>query len=411
MRRRSIPTPRWTQWQFALLLFAAFGSASLASAADFPLEGGLDNPLQVHGFVSQGAYKTTDNNYLGSSEQGSFAFTEVGLNFTQQLGDKLRVGLQVFARDLGPLGNYQPQFDWYYVDYRFRDWLGIRAGHTRIPFGLYNDTSEVDAARVPILLPQSVYPADHLEYLLAQTGFELYGDVAAGPAGSFEYRAYGGTLDIDTPTAPTGTTLSDFAVPYVVGGRLMWSTPLDGLTVGASYQTVRLDGTYHLDPALEQILVAAGLLPAGLDATVPTVFRVFLSVASLNYRIGNLELSAEYSRWIANFATPAPKVFPPHTVNERYYAMASYRVLRWLTPGAYYSAYYPNVDERSEQKDYQRDAAFFVRFDLTRNWLVKLEGHYLSGTAALDPALNGQKDLNDLPGHWGLFMLKTTAYF
>jgi hypothetical protein len=401
---------RSKNWQLTLLLSLVLGIAPLASAADFAVPG-AEFPLQVHGFVSQGAFKTTDNNYLGYSEQGSFAFTEVGLNFTQQVSDKLRVGLQVFARDLGPLGNYQPRFDWYYVDYRFRDWLGVRAGHTRIPFGLFNDSSEVDAARVPILLPQSVYPADHLEYLLSQTGFELYGDVEAGPAGSFEYRAYGGTLDLDQPKAPAGATLTGFAVPYVVGGRLMWTTPLDGLTAGASYQTVRLDGTYHLDPALEQLLVAAGLLPPGLGGTLPTVYRVYLSVASLSYRTGNLELSAEYSRWIGNFASAAPKLFPPHTVNERYYAMASYRVLPWLTPGAYYSAFFPNVDERSEQKDYQRDAALFVRFDLTRHWLVKLEGHYLSGTAALDPALHGQKDLNDLPGQWGLLMLKTTAYF
>lgn len=404
-------TAELKDWPLALLFCLVLGQAPLALAADLSLSPGAEFPLQIHGFVSQGAFKTTANNYLGDSERGSLAFTEVGINFTQPLSDKLRIGLQVFARDLGPLGQYQPRFDWYYLDYRFRDWLGVRAGRTRIPFGLYNDTSDVDAARVPVLLPQSVYPTDNLEYLLAQTGFELYGDVGAGPAGSFEYRTYGGTLDLSTPSLPSGTTLSDFAVPYVVGGRLMWSTPLDGLTAGASYQTLRLDGTYHLDPALAQSLEAAGLLPPELGGTVSTALRVYLSVASLRYRTGRLELSAEYSRWIVNFDTRAPKLFPPHTVSERYYAMATYQVLRWLTPGAYYSAYFPNVDRRSEQKDYQRDAAFFLRFDLTRNWLVKLEGHYLSGTAALNRRLNGQKDLNDLPGHWGLLMLKTTAYF
>jgi hypothetical protein len=191
----------------------------------------------------------------------------------------------------------------------------------------------------------------------------------------------------------------------------MWSTPLAGLTVGASYQTLRLDGTYQFDPALAQVLQGAGLLPADFDGSLQTAYRVYLAVASLSYRIGGLELSAEYSRWIGNFASEAPKLLPPHTVNERYYAMATFRVLPWLTPGAYYSVYYPTVEERSQQKDHQRDAAFFVRFDVTRNWLVKLEGHVMSGTAALDPNLNDQKDLNTVPGHWGLLMLKTTAYF
>ena len=55
-------------------------------------------------------------------------------------------------------------------DYRFKDWLGIRAGRVKIPFGLYNDSSDVDSARVPILLPQSLYPTLNRDFLLAQTG-------------------------------------------------------------------------------------------------------------------------------------------------------------------------------------------------------------------------------------------------
>ena len=43
----------------------------------------------------------------------------------------------------------------------------------RLPFGLYNDINDIDAARVPILLPQSIYPATSRDYLLAQTGFLL----------------------------------------------------------------------------------------------------------------------------------------------------------------------------------------------------------------------------------------------
>src|SRR2546430_2274194 len=52
--------------------------------------------LQVHGFVSQGFIKTTKNNYLASTAraQGSVDFTEVGINFTKPLGDRLRVGIQ-----------------------------------------------------------------------------------------------------------------------------------------------------------------------------------------------------------------------------------------------------------------------------------------------------------------------------
>ncbi len=109
----------------AILLGASTVSAQTEEPSD----------MQIHGFVSQGYIKTTRNNYLTDSarRQGSFDFTEVGINFTKQLNDKLRVGLQLFAHDLGPLGNYSPQFDWYYLDYHLFDWLGIRAGKTSCP--------------------------------------------------------------------------------------------------------------------------------------------------------------------------------------------------------------------------------------------------------------------------------------
>ena len=60
--------------------------------------------------------------------EGSFEFYEVGLNFTVALIEKLRTGVQLFARDLGPIGNYTPRADWFYLDYRFEDSAYVRAG-------------------------------------------------------------------------------------------------------------------------------------------------------------------------------------------------------------------------------------------------------------------------------------------
>src|SRR5688572_13264616 len=124
--------------------------------------------VEIHGFVSQGFIVTTDNDYLAESERGSFEMAEVGINFTRALTDRLRAGVQLFARDLGDIGDYDATVDWFYLDYRWHDRLGLRAGRVKLPFGLYNDTSDIDAARVPILLPQSVYPTQNRNFLLAQ---------------------------------------------------------------------------------------------------------------------------------------------------------------------------------------------------------------------------------------------------
>ncbi len=91
--------------------------------------------------------------------------------------------------------------------------------------------------------------------------------------------------------------------------------------------------------------------------------------------------------------------------------MASYRVASWFTPGIYYSAYYPNIHETSGRQNYQNDLAVTARYDINKHWLVKLEGHFIDGTADIDSTLNGGTDPSKLTKDWGLLLIKTTAYF
>ncbi len=370
------------------------------------------NDFQVHAFVSQGFIKSSSNNYLSYSQRGAFDYTEAAVNIAKNLTDDLRVGAQLFTRDLGPNGTFIPQFDWAYLDYHFRDWLGVRAGRVKIPFGLYNEGSEADQTRVPVLLPQSIYPIDHQDYLLAQSGAELYGNVRIGDAGALEYRAYGGTLQINAPTSTAaGVTVANVNVPFVWGGRLMWSTPVPGLQVGGTFQDLRFDWNYDITPTVASALESVALLPKSFGGTLPVTFRVALYVASLEYQNGNVLVSSEYSRWVGEFDSAAPALLPPRTVNERYYVMASYRMSSWFTPGIYYSAYYPNVHQTSGRQNYQNDLAVTARYDINRHFLVKLEGHLMDGTADLDSGLNGGEDTSKLTKDWGVLLIKTTAFF
>jgi len=51
------------------------------------------------------------------------------------------------------------------------------------------------------------------------------------------------------------------------------------------------------------------------------------------------------------------------------------------------------------------------RYDLTANWIAKLEGHYMRGTAGLSRSLNSNRPLGDLPRTWGVALVKTTVFF
>lgn len=358
--------------------------------------------VETHGFVSQGFILTSGNNFLAKAKHGSFEFSEVGINLTKNVTDRLRLGIQLFARDLGPVGNYNAKFDWYYLDYRISDWFGLRAGRTKLPFGLYNEVNDVDAGRVSVLLPQSVYPLDNRDILLAQTGVEAYGYVRIGAGGALEYRLYGGTIFATGEPPPDPVRLTGVDVPYVVGGRVMWDVPPGGLRAGFSLQDLRVDSGYTLAPGAPPLFSGVATLE----------FTVLLWMASLEYTSGQLTLAAEYGHWRGEVDSNQPAIIQPViVVNERYYVSAAYQLAPWLTTGVYYAGLYPNHEQREGRAASRHDVAATVRFDLTEHWLLKLEGHFLHGTADLKPALNDGIPQDKLQKNWTAFFAKTTAYF
>lgn len=92
--------------------------------------------------------------------------------------------------------------------------------------------------------------------------------------------------------------------------------------------------------------------------------------------------------------------------------MATYRVARWFQPGAYYAVYFPDVRNREGRENRQHDVAATFRFDVNDHWLLKLEGHYMAGTAGLlNPLRVNPPDVSSADRYWGAFFAKTTAHF
>ncbi|HEV3188847.1 MAG TPA: porin [Polyangiaceae bacterium] len=384
---------------FCLLAAALLFLAPWARAVEVGSEGDLAS-VDIHAFVSQGFIATNRNNYLDvNTTHGTFQFSEVGINFTKTVLERLRMGVQFFAQDLGPTGTYNARVDWAYLDYRFSDWFGLRAGRVKIPFGLYNEIIDIDSARVAVLLPQSVYPLSNRDFLLAQTGGELYGYLKLGGAGAIDYHGYAGTIFFSTTSTPGSPfDVLSLNVPFLVGGRVMWETPLEGLRMGGSVQTLRLDTQLAFKKTMKTV-----------DAEIPAT----LSVGSIEYSAHDLLLAVEYSRWFVKADSSDAMIYPPSPLvtSERAYAMMGYRATKWLQPGAYYSVLFPNVDQRDGRENMQHDVATTLRFDINSNWLLKLEGHYMIGTAGVTPGLNGNTPPSKLDRAWGVFLAKTTAYF
>jgi hypothetical protein len=372
-----------------MVLFALGLWPVAAVAQDFKV---FDRAVQVHGFASQGYVYTAGNNWLtmDTNGAGSFGFTEMGLNASTPVTDKFRVGAQVFDRNLGQLGQYHPSLDWAVADYRFKSWFGVRGGKVKTVLGLFTETEDQDFLRVFALLPQSVYPTDIRDATIAHLGGDIYGTVfLRRHLGELSYTGYAGNR-LDNKYSGSAYLLSRYGIhsssgALQYGGDLRWKTPLHGLLIGAS--------------RLDQDLSDKGKIAN------PFVRGKFLSFHSVSnstwinqfygeYTQGKLRIDSEYNRYFVSEFTKIGGSFPTETTTDvhGWYTAGSYRVMKRLAMGAYYSRYQiseggsgalialfnPHSDT-SLPSNHIYDKVVTARVDLTKNWNVKVEGHFMGG--------------------------------
>jgi hypothetical protein len=72
---------------------------------------------------------------------------------------------------------------------------------------------------------------------------------------------------------------------------------------------------------------------------------------------------------------------------------------------------FPDISNRHGPAQRQQDATLTLRFDINSHWLVKVEGHYMDGTAGLVNALRISPPPANPARTWSTFLVKTTAYF
>jgi hypothetical protein len=344
----------------------------------------LSEKVEFQGFGSVGFLGSTKNNYLTESRGGSFDFVEAAINVGVDLRDDLRVGAQIFVGNLGEYGNYEPRLDWGYIDWRPKNWLGMRGGRFKRAHGFYNETLDVDAARTFILLPQGVYNLAYRDFFLAVTGAGSYGNVSLGAAGDLDYQAYMGASSIPKDGSVArkmedggSMRLTDANYDFSPGFALVWHTPLAGLRTGISVTTFVADMQVDVVPFLQTL----GLPPTttlGLDAKT--------WVYSAEYSVGSWVFTGEYS----GTSGPVTNPFLAQTLAyEHYYGQGTYRINDMFEVGSYYSASY---DDKNDKKGvsytpfhsaFQKDFAACLRFDPTRRLILKLEYHNVDGTLSV----------------------------
>ncbi|MGA7831222.1 MAG: hypothetical protein WCA21_09690 [Terracidiphilus sp.] len=379
-------------------MLAVFTAATALYGQEFKLGTvkGVEQTVQIHGFGTQGFIHTDDNNWLtmNTSNVGSGEFSDIGLNLGSQTTSKFRWAVQGYDRELGQLGRWHPQFDFFMGDYRAKPWLGFRGGKVKTVLGLYTDTQDMDFDHTFALLPQSMYPIDLRDTSIAHLGGDIYGKAKLpNKYGSLAYTAYGGRRK-DSKYSGYPYLLENVAPGVhiylggtyggpVWGGDLRWNTPLKGLVIGASRQNERISGSGTLS------------VPAAHIAGAPYSEHSFADWT--NWFYGKFDknkwhFASEYKRYYQ-----AKDIFGEEAwfdVDTRgWYASGAYTANKWLEVGSYYSHYraffggadlvpngphlaYPSLTE-AEKHDY--DKVITGKFTINQYFTVKVEGHFMDG--------------------------------
>ena len=370
------------------MVFACFCIGQVAlQAQEFKL---FDREVQIHGFASQGFVYTNDNNWLTmNTSQGSGAFTDFGINVSTNVTDRLRVGAQLYDRNLGQLGQYHPSLDWAVVDYRFKSWFGIRGGKVKTTLGLYTDSQDLDFLHTFALLPQSVYPTDLRDATIAHVGGDIYGNVTLQPKlGDLSYTGYIGHRS-DSEYSGYRYYLSSFGAQIKsygglqYGADLRWNTPLRGLLIGVSRMNEDITAKGSV---IDPFNPGAGLVPYSEFSKADWTNQFYGE-----YTRGRLRIDSEYRRYWRNqeIVNGTSESFADM---RGWYVSGAYRICKRLQIGSYYSrytiknvvtgafaAFYPPATDTNLPANHIYDKVVTARVDLTKFWNVKVEGHLMNG--------------------------------
>ena len=382
----------------------------------------LKDKVRIHGFISQGFLVSSHNNFYCDSKDGSLEFNEVGLNFSVQFDSKTHAGVQLFSRDLGDIGNNEVELDWAYGEYRYQDWLGVRAGKIKTFSGLYNKNRDIDATRTWIFLPYSVYLESARDNHVAIQGVGLFGSIPMGNLGVLNYEsvrgitnvaADGGTAKFAEDQFPMIVNDIDVEVAYV--NSLIWDTPIYGLRLATGLSTMEIDFYAEYAQDIPQYYAAKG------DNFIYHLDTLRSHYFCMEYIFNNLTLAAEYKQVKTKQHIDDGDKWDNYA--EGWYVNGAYRFLDWFELGLGYSEYYPDKDDKDgdsfedsswnptpDYQAWQKDVTLCTRFDITDNLIFKLEGHLINGVAAVFLSDN-KGDANKLDKNWNMVAAKLTYVF
>ncbi len=370
--------------------------------------------VDIHGFMSQGYLKSDDNNYMARTEDGTNQFREMGINFNYNINPKLRAAAQLFAKDLGPFYNNKVELDWAVIDYSFIKWLGFRAGKLKAPLGFHNATRDYDMLRVCTILPQSVYLELNRNSFSNIIGGETYGNFNVKWIGTIDYQFMVGTQRIDEES---GTIKRLEEIVPVENTKFRFDEDL-----GQQRIKIKIDNMFTLSGLTWQFVYEN--VNGMYNDTTPTVgpfagvtseidYNYFHAwTHSISYRINELTVTSEFLNRRFKIDVPGLMTYDKISNFEGWYIGCEYQLLDEFAMGAYWSVFYndtKNDGYKDNSREYNKDIAVSLKYDVSEYWILKGEVHNMEGVAGTTDELLGGSTNYDKD--WWLYAVKISLYF
>lgn len=376
----SCETDRVPAWRAAILLLIALATVPPASIAAW------SDDIQVHGFATQGFVQSSDNDFFGDSENGSFEFTELGVNLSYRATPSLSFAGQLLSRRAGEMYDGSPT-----VDFALMDWtlvsnqeqtFGLMFGRSKTPIGLYNDTRDVAFTRPSIFLPQQIYFDQVRNLILSADGLQGYAKLYTD-SGNWSFNAGIGRTSID----------ENVEISYLDRD---YEGDLDpgNLAIAGRVEYASGDGAWRL-----ALSAAKARLEFDADAVDPIAdgeIDFLFWVASLQYNAENWSLTAEYMEQPVDFDGLSPFYDARDSTVQGYYLQGSYLVRDDVELVARYAEGFASKDDRNGRQFsaasfglapphsfYQKDLMIGLRWDVTPQLMLRAEHQWSKGTWTL----------------------------
>lgn len=371
----------------------------------------LDGSVQVHGFASLTLVNTSDNNFFGASDDGvSNNFSEIGVNASWRLTPELQVSAELLSHRAGGTDNGDVR-----LDYGLLDWTalssengrgGIRLGRIKTAYGLYNTTRDVPFTRPGVILPQSIYFERTRNLTVSADGAEIYGEryaedgslaasFAVGQPQTDTDAALVALVGLNRPGRLDAQLASDFQVMYEGAGG----------AYRLGFTATRLDLRYR--PGF------GDRLQAGHFKLTPLIF-------SAQYNAENWSLTSEYAFRRTSVSDFGPFFYNGTADGRSYYVQGTYRFAPQWEAHLRYDAYYADNDDRDGKifaaatrqpafTRFARDWSVGLRYDVTPQFMLRVEAHWVDGTGFL--AVQDNPDMQALRRYWNNVMAQASFRF